>query len=59
MEKAIQILEDSCYDEIVELIDKEEFISNPISAYENKIYAKAAPLKTAVIWNSNYIDFER
>jgi threonine dehydrogenase-like Zn-dependent dehydrogenase len=59
MEKAIQILEDSCYDEIVELIDKEEFISNPISAYENRIYAKAAPLKTAVIWNSNYIDFER
>ena len=59
MEKAIQILENSCYDEIVELIDKEEFISNLISAYENKIYAKAAPLKTAVVWNSNYIDFER
>ena len=59
MEKAIQILENSCYDEIVELIDKEEFISNPIGSYENKIYAKAAPLKTAVVWNSNYIDFER
>jgi hypothetical protein len=59
MEKAIQILENSCYDEIVQLIDKEEFINDPMSAYENKIYAKAAPLKTAVIWNSNYIDFER
>lgn len=56
MEQAIEILCESNFDELVELIDKEEFISDPVSAYENKIYAKGAPLKTAVIWNKNYID---
>lgn len=56
MEKAISILEKSPYDKIVELIDKDEFISNPIVAYEEKIYSKGAPLKTAVIWNEKYID---
>lgn len=56
MEKAIQILADSSYDEIVELIDKEEFVRDPIGAYENKIYSKQAPMKTAVIWNENYIE---
>lgn len=55
MEKAIGILANSHYDEIVELIDKEEFIQNPIDAYENKIYSKQAPMKTAVIWNKKYI----
>ena len=59
MEEAIRILQNSCYDEIVELIDKEEFIKDPIDAYENKIYSKSAPMKTAVIWNENYIDKER
>ena len=59
MEKAIQILAGSNYDEIVELIDKEEFISDPIDAYNNKIYCKGAPLKTAVIWNEKYIDMDR
>ena len=59
MEKAIQILARSNYDEIVELIDKEEFISDPIDAYNNKIYCKGAPLKTAVIWNEKYIDMDR
>lgn len=59
MEKAIQILARSNYDEIVELIDKEEFISDPIGAYNNKIYCKGAPLKTAVIWNEKYIDMDR
>ncbi len=56
MEKAIEILAESRYDEIVELIDKDEFIRDPIGAYENKIYCKGAPLKTGVIWNKDYIE---
>ncbi|MDE6722862.1 MAG: hypothetical protein K2J55_01555 [Eubacterium sp.] len=56
MEEAINILSDSKFNELVELIDKKEFISNPMDAYINKIYAKAAPLKTAVIWNKEFID---
>lgn len=59
MEKAIELLAESDYDKIVELIDKETFISNPIDAYYNKIYCKGAPLKTAVIWNKKYIDMDR
>lgn len=59
MEKAIHILEKSNYDKIVELIDKEEFILDPMNAYTHKIYSKAAPLKTAVIWNEKYIDTSR
>ena len=55
MEKAIELLAKSNYDEIVELIDKDEFIADPISAYRNKIYSKNAPMKTAVIWNPKYI----
>lgn len=56
MEKAIEMLAESRYDEIVELIDKDEFISDPIAAYKNRIYSKAAPFKTAVIWNKKYIN---
>ena len=56
MEEAINILCDSKFDEVVELIDRDEFTSDPIDAYYNKIYSKAAPLKTAVIWNKEYID---
>lgn len=56
MEKAIQMLAESRYDEIVGLIDKEEFIADPMGAYENRIYCKGAPMKTAVIWNRDYID---
>lgn len=56
MEEAIKILCESNFDELVELIDREEFTADPVSAYENKIYSKGAPLKTAVIWNKNYID---
>lgn len=59
MEHAIEILEHSKYDEIVELIDKEEFIKDPMDAYENKIYSKNAPLKTAVIWNEKYVNQEK
>ena len=58
MEKAIEILVDSRFDEVVELIDKEDFISDPLYAYENKIYCKGAPLKTGVVWNKEYIDEE-
>ncbi len=56
MEKAIDILVDSRYDEVVELIDKDEFISDPSGAYENKIFSKGAPLKTGIIWNKEYIE---
>ena len=59
MEKAIEILVDSRFDEVVELIDKEEFIADPLDAYENKIYCKGAPLKTGVIWNKEFIDEEK
>lgn len=58
MEKAIQMLAESNYDEIVELIDRDEFTKDPIDAYKNKIYSKQAPLKTAVIWNKKYVDCE-
>lgn len=56
MQQAIELLCSSKFDRLVELIDKDEFVKNPISAYENKIYSKGAPLKTAVIWNKEYID---
>ncbi len=55
MEEAIEILAKSHFDELVEMIDKNEFTSAPIDAYINKIYCKGAPLKTAVIWNKEYI----
>ncbi len=56
MEKAIEILVDSRYDEVVELIEKEEFIADPLYCYENRIFCKGAPLKTGVIWNEAYIE---
>ena len=56
MEKAIEISAESHYDEIVELIDRDEFAADPIGAYKNKIYSKNAPMKTAVIWNKNYVE---
>lgn len=59
MEEAIRILEHSRYDEIVDLIEKEDFIADPMDAYCSRIYAKGAPLKTAVIWNEKYIDVNR
>ena len=59
MEKAIEMLAESRYDEIVGLIDREEFAKDPMAAYENKIYCKAAPMKTAVIWNPDFIDTTR
>lgn len=59
MERAIEILAKSDYDQIVSLIDKEEFIKDPIDAYNNKIYCKDAPLKTAVVWNEKYIDWNQ
>lgn len=55
MEKAIELLAESHYDEIVELIDKDEFIKDPIKAYKEKIYSKSAPMKTAVIWNPDRV----
>lgn len=55
MEKAIEMLAKSNYNEIVELIDREEFAADPMGAYKNKIYSKNAPMKTAVIWNPKYV----
>ena len=55
MEKAIELLSQSRYNEIVELIDKDEFISDPVGAYNNRIYSKNAPMKTAVIWNPDRV----
>ena len=49
----------STYDEIVELIDRDEFTADPIKAYNEKIYSKAAPMKTAVIWNKDFVDTAR
>ncbi|MBU3112744.1 hypothetical protein [Clostridium lacusfryxellense] len=59
MEKAIELLCESDYDKVVELIDLEEVKRDPKSAYENKIYCKAAPMKTAAIWDYNYIDMDK
>ena len=56
MEKAIAMLAESRYDEIVGLIGKDEFIADPMDAYENRIYCKGAPMKTAVIWNRDLVD---
>ena len=58
MEQAIELLAKSRYDEIVELIDRDEFAKDPIGAYRDKIYSKNAPMKTAVIWNKNYVETE-
>lgn len=58
MEQAIKILCSSNFDQLVQLIQKQEFIKDPIAAYENRIFSKGAPLKTAVIWNQNYIEME-
>ena len=59
MEQAIRILAESSFDRLVELIDKAEFTADPMAAYRNKIYSPGAPLKTAVIWNEEYIDKQR
>ena len=58
MEQAIELLAKSRYDEIVELIDRDEFTKDPMGAYKDKIYNKNAPMKTAVIWNKNYVETE-
>ena len=59
MESAIRMLATSRYDEIVALIDKAHFIEDPIRAYNEEIYSKGAPFKTAVIWNEQYVDRSR
>ena len=56
--EAIRRLARSRYDEIVSLIGKDEFTADPMGAYENRIYCKSAPMKTAVVWNGDYIDPE-
>ena len=59
MEKAIEMLSKSRYDEIVGLIDKDEFTADPMDAYEHRIYCKGAPMNTAVIWNKDFVDTTR
>lgn len=59
MEEAIRILCESRFNELVELIDKDDFTADPMDAYVNKIYSKNAPLKTAVVWNKDFIDMEK
>ncbi len=56
MEEAIKLLCDSFFDTLVHLIDKDVFTADPIGCYEKKIFSKSAPLKTAVIWNKQFID---
>ncbi|MBR6186473.1 MAG: hypothetical protein IKQ41_09455 [Clostridia bacterium] len=56
MEKAIDMLSRSRYDRIMGLIDRDVFARDPIGAYENRIYCKSAPMKTAVIWDKSRID---
>ena len=58
MDKAIRMLARSPYDQIVELIGRDEFAADPIGAYENRSYCKNAPMKTAVIWNQDRIHME-
>ena len=53
------MLVDTRYDEVVELIDKDEFTADPLDAYENKIFCKGAPLKTGVIWNKEFIEEDK
>ena len=59
MEEAIGILCESSFDELVGLIGKDEITNNPYEAYTKKIYVKNAPLKTAVIWNDEFIDISK
>lgn len=59
MEKAIEMLCESDYDKIVELVDLEDLKRDPKGLYENRIYAKGAPLKSMAIWKENYIDRSR
>jgi len=59
MEKAIELLCESDYDKVVELIDLDEVKKDPKAAYENKIYCKAAPMKTAAVWDCSYINMDK
>lgn len=59
MEKAIQLLCRSDYDRIVELVDLAELKKDPRKLYEEKIYAKGAPLKYMSIWRPEYIDLAK
>ncbi len=59
MEQAIEILAKSRFDEIVELIDRDEFTADPMDAYKNKIYSINAPFTTAAIWNKEFSDKDK
>ena len=55
MERAIELLCESSYDEIVELVDLEELQADPQGLYERTIFAKGSPLKTMTIWAPEYL----
>ena len=59
MEKAIEILCKSNYDEIVELVNLEELKVDPKKMYEEKIYVKGAPIKSMAVWREDYMDMNR
>lgn len=59
MEEAIKILCESNLDEFVEMIDLEELAKNPKKIYDEKIYSKGSPVKTATIWNKGYLEGEK
>lgn len=55
MQQAILMLCQSRYDRLVTLMDKKTLIEDPMGAYEQRIYCKGAPLKTAVLWDETRI----
>ncbi len=58
MEKAIKILSGSDYDKVVELVELEELRKDPKGLYENRIYAKNAPIKSMAIWTPEMVDMD-
>lgn len=56
MQQAIEILCESNFDTLVSIIDKTDFIRDPQTAYAQRIFSKGAPLKTAVVWNADYVE---
>ncbi len=56
MEKAIRLLCESDYDQMVGEIALDDFKQDPKWYYENKIYCKGAPTKTVAVWQPDLVD---
>ncbi|SET40563.1 Threonine dehydrogenase [Natronincola peptidivorans] len=56
MEEAIEYLCQSDFDKYVELVDLKELEKDIVGLFKNKIFAKGSPIKTATLWNPQYID---